>query len=406
MTSAPIPTPLEEMLRSGTAPRSISIGLPAGRTAADHRFPLTPEGASRLVERGYEVKMEAGAAEHIHYSDEAYMRRGVTITTRREALAADVVIALSRLSPEDARCLKRGGLFLGYLNAETPADAAVLRVLLERHVVAIALDKIETRPGRAPFAEIVHEVGGRAALSLAASLLADAVQGKGILLGGVPGVVPCEVMIVGTDTAAIAAASTAIGLGAIVRMFDNDIDGLRDASRMLGPALIGSAIHPKVFENALRSADIIVTTRLSAPTPWGSPEGVIGPGLAELMKRGVICFDLTDRPGSAFPSLRLVDLNEAMPGDNPMGGPVRYCYINASNAVPRTLAMALSNTFVNVLDELLVCGQEQPSSRVLRLNAGLRKGVYTFYGKCVNQRAARAVGVRAVDINFLIQFSS
>lgn len=380
---------------AATTPRSISIGLPASTLAADHRFPLTPEGAERLVERGFRVLMEEGAATPIHYPDEAYARRGVHICRRSEAIRADVVVSLGRLSPQDASMLKRGALLLGFLNA-TPADAPTLRILLERSVIALALENICEPGGRRPFADIIQEVAGRAAMSLASSLLADAVQGKGILLGGVAGVVPCEVMIIGSDMAAVAAGSTAIGLGAMVRVFDNNVYALRELLGKLGPGAVGSAIHPKVFESALRSADIVVATDTL------TRDGIVDASLADLMKRGVICFDLTMRPGQAFPSLRLINLNEALPGDNPMGGPVRYCYINAGNAVPRTLAMALSNTFVNMLDEILVC---DGAPNALRLNASLRKGVYTFLGKCVNEEAARVLGLRAVDIDFLIQYS-
>lgn len=380
---------------AATAPRSISIGLPASSVAADHRFPLTPEGAERLIERGFRVLMEEGAALPIHYSDETYTSRGVEICRREETLRADVVVSLGRISARDASLMKRGALLLGFLNA-SPADAPVLRVLLERSVIALALENICEPSGRKPFADIMQEVAGRAAVSLASSLLADAVQGKGILLGGVAGVVPCEVMIIGSDMAALAAASTAIGLGAIVRVFDNNVYALRELLGRLGPGAVGSAIHPKVFESALRSADVVVATDTL------TRDGIVDATLADRMKRGVICFDLTMRPGTAFPSLRLVNLNEAMPGDNSMGAPVRYCYINAGNAVPRTLAMALSNTFVNMLDEILVC---DGAPNALRLNAALRKGVYTFLGKCVNAEAAAVLGLRAVDIEFLIQYS-
>ncbi len=380
---------------AATQPRSISIGLPAATSTADHRFPLTPEGAERLIERGFNVLMEEGAAMPIHYSDEAYARRGVAICPRREALRADIVISLGHLSAADAAALKRGALLLGFLYADA-TDARTLRTLLDRAITAIALENICEPSGRRPFADIIQEVAGRAAMSLASSLLADAIQGKGILLGGVAGVVPCEVMIIGSDMAALAAGNTAIGLGATVRIFDNNVYALREILRSLGPGAIGSAIHPKVFESALRSADIVLATDAL------TPDSIVHAPMADIMKRGVICFDLTMHPGAAFPSLRLVDLNEAMPGDNPMGAPVRYCYINAANAVPRTLAMALSNTFVNMLDDIIVC---DGTPNALRLNAPLRKGVFTFLGRCVNEKAAAILGIRGVDIDLLIQYS-
>ena len=388
------PIPLEEVLKATNVSRQAVIGLPASRGMLDHRFPLTPEGAGMLVARGFRVKMERGAAEHIHYSDDAYARCGVEITERAETLAADIIVYLPALDIADARMIKRGSLLLTFMHA-TEDDADVLRTLLKRHVIALALELLTDDAGRYPFADILREIDGRAAIAIASSLLADAIHGKGILLGGVAGVVPCEVMIIGADMAAIAAAQTAIGMGAIVKIFDNNVYRLRDAQRMLGPGATGSSLHPRVFESALRSADIVIATDAAGQA------GIVDASLTGVMKRGVICFDLTGNPGSAFPSLQVIDLDLALPSDT-SSGPTRLCYVNAGNAVPRTVAMALGNTFVTMLDDILVC---DGVANALKINAGLRAAAFTFLGKCVNRRVARLLGIRAVDINLFLQFS-
>ena len=388
------PIPLEEVLKATNVSRQAVIGLPASRGMLDHRFPLTPEGAGMLVARGFRVKMERGAAEHIHYSDDAYARCGVEITERAETLAADIIVYLPALDIADARMIKRGSLLLTFMHA-TEDDADVLRTLLKRHVIALALELLTDDAGRYPFADILREIDGRAAIAIASSLLADAIHGKGILLGGVAGVVPCELMIIGADMAAIAAAQTAIGMGAIVKIFDNNVYRLRDAQRMLGPGATGSSLHPRVFESALRSADIVIATDAAGQA------GIVDASLTGVMKRGVICFDLTGNPGSAFPSLQVIDLDLASPSDT-SSGPTRLCYVNAGNAVPRTVAMALGNTFVTMLDDILVC---DGVANALKINAGLRAAAFTFLGKCVNRRVARLLGIRAVDINLFLQFS-
>ena len=388
------PIPLEEVLKATNVSRQAVIGLPASRGMLDHRFPLTPEGAGMLVARGFRVKMERGAAEHIHYSDDAYARCGVEITERAETLAADIIVYLPALDIADARMIKRGSLLLTFMHA-TEDDADVLRTLLKRHVIALALELLTDDAGRYPFADILREIDGRAAIAIASSLLADAIHGKGILLGGVAGVVPCEVMIIGADMAAIAAAQTAIGMGAIVKIFDNNVYRLRDAQRMLGPGATGSSLHPRVFESALRSADIVIATDAAGQA------GIVDASLTGVMKRGVICFDLTGNLGSAFPSLQVIDLDLASPSDT-SSGPTRLCYVNAGNAVPRTVAMALGNTFVTMLDDILVC---DGVANALKINAGLRAAAFTFLGKCVNRRVARLLGIRAVDINLFLQFS-
>ncbi|MDE5629251.1 MAG: hypothetical protein K2I69_06795 [Muribaculaceae bacterium] len=387
------PIPLEEVLKATTVQRQVVIGLPASQNVLDHRFPLTPEGAGMLVDRGFRVKMEKGAASHIHYSDEAYTAKGVEICSRADTLQADIVVYLPALSLTDARQIRRGALLLGFMHA-APEDAPVINTLLQRHVIWLALELLTDDAGRRPFADILHEIDGCAAIAISSSLLADAIHGKGILLGGVAGVVPCEVMIIGADMAGCAAARTALGLGATVRLFDTNVYRLRDALAALGHGVIGSAIHPRVFESALRSADIVVAT------DSGAREGSIGADLVGVMKRGVICFDLTSNPGTAFPGMQLVDLELAAPGDNDGGG--RLCYINAGNAVPRTVAMALSNTFVSVLDDILVC---DGVANALKINAGLRSAALIFLGKCVNRSIARTLDIRCVDINLFLQFS-
>lgn len=387
------PTPLELMIETGLCRRQITIGLPKSASAADRRFPLTPESAGLLVERGFKVKMQAGAADTIHYADIKYQQMGVDIVERAEAFRSDIVVHLSELSPIDARMLKRGALLLGFFKSFT-ASADTIRLLLGSHVITLALDLVTDAEGHRPFADILSEIAGRASMAIASSLLADSVHGKGILLGGVAGIVPCEVTIIGSGIDARAAARSALGLGAMVRMFDSDVYRLRSAIRELGPGVIGSAMHPRVLLNALRSADAVVATDIE-------PLHIITADAVEQMKRGVVTFDLTTGLKPVFPSLRQVDLGDASPSDNTMDGN-RACYVNPGNAVPRTAAMALSNTLLTMLSEIFTF---DGLTNALMLNDGLQRAALTFLGKPVNQQVAALIGVRHVDIKLMLQFS-
>ena len=388
-------TPLEQMLRAGACTRRISIGLPASESLMERRFPLTPEAAGMLVERGYTIKMEAGAADAIHYPDGAYAARGVEIVERAEALGSEIVISLPMLTAADVSLMRPGALLLTFANYSSRYTPVVL-ALLRRHVITLALDLLADENGHRPFADVLSEINGRAALALASSLLADPVHGKGILLGGVAGIVPCEVMVIGSDLAAEAAAGSAVGLGATVRLFSNNTVALRNILGRLGSGVIGSSVHPKVYDAALRSADIIVATGTLPPG------AVVDALRADTLKRGVIAFDLTDEPGSAFPSRRVIDLDLASAADMSLNESARVCYIHAGNAVPRTVAMAMSNTFLNVLDDILVC---DGVANALKLHIGLRRSALTFLGKCVNLRLARQSGVKYIDVELFLQFS-
>jgi alanine dehydrogenase len=378
---------------TATAHKRFSIGLPACSSPSERRFPLTPEGVKQLVDKGYSVMIEPEAAATIHYCDNAYSRYGARIADRATCLGADIVIHLAPLSWTDVAKMRRGAMLLTLLHLDK-LSAETIDAMRLRGIVGVAVDLIRDDRGQLPFADILAEIDGRASIALASSMLADANQGKGILLGGVAGVVPCEVTIIGSNIAAIAAARSASGLGAIVRIFDNDAYSLRAAARDLGPQIIGSALHEKVLQSALRSADIIVAT--TTPT-----ELSFGADVASTLKKGVVVFDLSQAPGRLFPSLQTVDLASA----ESVGAATeqsRRCYINAGSAVPRTAAMALSNTFNTMLDNIVVC---EGLTNALKLTDGLRYAVFTFLGKITNSEVARIAGCRPTDINLFLQLS-
>lgn len=388
-------SPQEQPVEVLTSSRKITIGLPAASSALERRFPMTPEGAAMLCSRGFEVKMEEGAAAAIHFSDDAYRRQGVAIVSRNEALGCDIVVHLPAISMADAVHLKKGAVLLSLLHTAHQSAKAV-NVLLQRNIVSIALDLIEDARGNKPFADILSEVDGRAAMALASSLLADSVYGKGILLGGIAGVVPCEVTIIGSGIAARAAARSALGLGATVRMFDNDVYRLREALHEIGEqSVIGSSVHPRVFASAIRSADIIIATETRLPYE-------VSMAAVDEMKRGVIAFDLTYQGvRCAFPGLECIDLAIASASDCSPAMKVRACYVHAGSAVPRTAAMALSTTLMTTFDEIIA---NDGVTNSLRFNKGLSCAVYTFMGKPVHPDIAALLGQRTIDISLFLQF--
>lgn len=389
------PTAVEQPCEVRTRNRRLTIGLPKCEDPAERRFPLTPEGVALLTERGYSVKMQENAAESIHYDDARYIRAGVEIAPRTETLACDIVIYPATLCERDARSLRRGAMLLTLLRSAC-ADERVIRCLLERHVISIALDLVEDERGCTPFADILAEIDGRASIAIASSLLADPLKGKGILLGGVAGIVPCEVLIIGSGIAACAAARSAIGLGATVRMFDNDIYSLRRAAQELGPGAITSALHPRTLDNALRTADVVVATPVSSAF-------VLHAESVAHMKKGAVTFDLTARAdGSAFPSMTPVDLALASAVDRSLRMGSSICYVHAGSAVARTAAMALTNTLLTFMENIVEC---DGTANALKLHPGMQKATLTFFGKPVNPAIAARLHTRSVDISIFLTLS-
>ncbi len=386
-------TPLEQLIGTTVSRRQVTIGLPGPEEHRDRRFPLSPEAVSILVERGFKVKIQTGAARAIHYNDLRYVQHGADIVPRQETLRCDIVVSLSAISAIDARQLKRGALLLTMYDSAL-ASPDVIRLLLRQHVITIALDKILDDNNHRPFADILAEISGRASIAVATSLMANPELGKGILLGGIAGIVPCEVTIIGSGIDACAAARSAVGLGAFVRIFDNDVYRLRTALRELGPGVMGSALHPRVLMHALQAADVVVATAVN-------PQFVIGVETMQEMKAGVITFDMSGQSQPMFPTLPQVDLARASTADNDMSGH-QVCYVNPCNAVPRTTTMALSNTFLTLMSEIFTC---DGLNSALMLNPGLQRAALTFLGKPVEPMVARLAGLRHVDIKLILQFS-
>lgn len=392
------PQVLEQPAAVATRPRRITIGLPANPGHGERRFPLTPEAVRTLVdEHEFVVLIEEGAGHEIHYSDTAYTSNGASITGRKQTLGADIVIACAPLSTADIAAMRRGATLWTTIEPSN-FDRETLQQLTARAITTLSLTSITAPGGHKPVADILDEVDGCAAMAVAAGFLADGVHGKGILLGGVTGIVPCEVIVVGGTTAGVAAALRAAGLGATVRLFDNDPCRLRNALTQLDRRAIGSSLHRKVYLKALQSADIVINTlRDSEAAP-----ATVDATDAALLKKGAIVFDFNTRTPGAFPSLKRVDLSPAVEALPQLTE--RLCFVNPGSAVPRTSAMALSNAIVPLL-----AGLESPQERTFvdeaRLNPLLASGIVTIAGKIISRDAATATGLKWTDPALFARYS-
>lgn len=387
-------TPLEQPAPTLSSRRVITLGLPSTADTGAKTFMLTPEAVAMLVDRGLEVRVERGAGTSIHYDDNRYAAAGARITEHDTTLGSDIVLHPSPMTPRDASRLHRGAIVLTLSNPYRHATATI-ETYLKLNIISVALDLVSDRAGHHTFADVISRVDGRAAVTIAASLLADPQGTKGILLGGVPGVIPCEVTILGSGMSAIAAAQAAIGMGAIVHLFDDDTYGLCQAQSILGAGVITSAMHPRVLGSALRTADVIIATPTAVPT-------LIDSSAIDAMKTGAIILDLSDTRSKVFGHIRYHDLATSPPkqSDSPQQ---RTCYTNPGSHVRRTMAMAMSNAFVAMTRDILTASDG--INNAIHLNPGMQDAVLTMMGRVTNADLARHCGCHAINVRLLIQFS-
>ena len=288
-------------------------------------------------------------------------------------------------SVEEAASIRPSGLLLTLLQPQYQS-ASVLKVLMQKRVTAVAIDRVVDDKGRYLFADILDEIDGRAAIVLASELLSNRSGGKGVLLGGVPGVAAAEVLIIGGGLAGRAAARAASGLGALVRIFDNDFYRLRATQLEVGPSVFTSNMHPHVLENAMRSADVVIGTEVP-------DRGRLGMNYVEMMKRGALLFDLCMDQGGCFEtsSCSEAPCNKVYE----QCGVLHYCLSSVGSAVARTASMALSNLLVPLLMELndpaMLYGHIKTDDR-------LRNAVYLFGGKLTHKELSLRLGLPYYDM--------
>lgn len=340
--------------------KKIHIGLVGNYPESEEtRFLLTPEACGMLTSGGISVCMESGAGVDIDFSDEKYAEYGVTITDRDTALSQNTVLAYAPLKPEDIIKMREGATLLCMMDSSL-FNSGAIKTLLDRKITLGCLNNMLSFNDEPVFSNIVDEIDGRAAILYAQESLSYLGGGKGVLLGGVAGVNPCEVLLIGEGAEINAAALAAIERGAIVTVMNNDVSALQMAREACGKHLLTLAIHPRVLFNKIKTADVILlgtTTRQF-----------------ELPKK--LTMAMKD---SAF----VLDFKESHP----------------SVCVPRTVAMALSNVLVNFLSDMALMEGFKP---MMATTEGVQRGIVTYQGKLVNKLIGTYLGLPSIDISVML----
>lgn len=347
-----------------TIPSGIKIGIAANyRETEETRMLLTPEACGVLTSGGFTVCMEEGAGVDVSFPDEQYASYGVMIVSRDEALKCPIVLSYSPLKTKDIKKMEKGASLLCMMGDDL-FDSATIKALLERHITTGVLDNMISHNDVAVFANIIDEIDGRAAIMYAEDALSYLGGGKGVLLAGVAGINPCEILLIGIGNEILHAAKAAVAAGARVTLMDNDISSLMAAKDICGPLVDTVAIHPHVLLNKVKSADVIITSNTTRPFDFPK-------NLSEVMKENVYVLDLND--------------------------------VHPSVCVPRTVAMALSNVLVNFFGELAL---KTSFNSMIATTPGVQCGIVTYNGKLVDKLIGSFLSMPSVDISVMLSGST
>ncbi len=386
--------PQEEVLETTLRRRSLSLGIPKESDPFENRVALTPEAVEILVNEGHQVVVQEGAGERASYSDHDYSECGAMIVgSAREVLQSDLILKVSPLTFEEASLLRGGQTVISSLHL-TKHTEKFIRKLMQKKVTAIAFENIRDKYEHYPVVRSMSEIAGLTSILIAAEYMSNVHEGKGVLLGGVSGINPTEVVILGAGTAAEYAARAALGLGAVVKIFDSSVYKLKRLQTYLGHRVQTSIFHPRVLSKALLSADVLI----GAVHLTGAEKKryIVTEEMVKEMKKGAVIVDISIDQGGC------IETSEWRDHGDPVFtkyGVIHYCVANIPSRVARTASIALSNVFTPILSDI---GDAGGIENRLREDPGLRKGVYLFKGILTNAVIGKRFGILSKDLDLLL----
>jgi alanine dehydrogenase len=385
--------PKEELLETAIKNRRISIGIPSDNKNDEKRVALTPESVNLLVESDNEVIVQKGAGLGANYTDKDYSENGAIISdSPARVYSADAVIKVAPFSEKETDYLKGNQVVMSYLNV-LKLNEDTLGKLIRKKVTAIAFEKIRDNNGVMPVVESMSEISGITSILVASEYLSNMHGGKGVMLGGITGVTPTEVVIIGANTAGEYAARAAIGLGSTVKIFDTSLHKLRRFQNLIGQRLQTSVFHPQVLRKALKSADVLIgAIELEDLRPWY----YITEEMVRNMKKGAVVIDLSIDRGGCIETTECRALQDPVYEKH---GVVHFSAWNLPSRVARTASIALSNVFTPLLQSMADAGG---ITQLLKHDQGVRNGAYLYNGMLTNETLGQKFGIISKDLNLLI----
>jgi alanine dehydrogenase len=385
--------PKEEMLEVRKKKGNLFIGIPKETSFQERRVALVPEAVTLLVSNGHQVLMETNAGEGSNFTDNEYSEAGAQIVYDRKSIySCDIILKVAPPSEEEVELMIGNQTFISALQISTQPKE-ILQKLTAKKITAIAWDYIQDEEGVFSIVRTMGEIAGTTSILVAGELLSSFSQGKGLMLGGIAGVQPAEVVVIGAGTVGEFATRAALGLGASVKVFDNSLTRLRRLQNDLSLRVYTSIIQPKVLAKAIRRADVVIGALRSN---IGRTPCVVSEEMIEGMKSGSVLVDVSIDQGGCFETSRVTNHIDPTFIKH---GVVHYCVPNIASRVSRTASFALSNTFSPMILEM---GEKGGVVDLIRTHRGFRNGVYMYKGILTNEVLGKVFDLKYKDIHLLL----
>jgi alanine dehydrogenase len=385
--------PKEEMLEIARKKGNLNIGIPKETSFQEKRVALVPEAVSLLVANGHRVLIETKSGELSNFSDSEYSEAGAEICYDiKEIFKCDIIFKVAPPSEEEVDLMSGNQTLISALQISVQPKE-ILQKLMQKKITAVAWDYIQDEENVYPVVRTMGEIAGTTSILIAAELLSSFENGKGIMLGGVAGVQPTEVVVIGAGTVGEFAVRAALGLGASVKVFDSSLGKLRRLQNNIGTRIFTSVLQPKVLAKSIRRADVVIG---AIRAPLGRTPCIVTEEMVMDMKSGSVIVDVSIDQGGCFETSEVTNHNNPTFIKHEV---IHYCVPNIASRVSRTASFALSNIFSPILLEM---GNHGGCKELIKNDIGFRTGVYMYKGTLTSEVLGKVFNLKYKNIELLV----
>lgn len=384
---------LEETLDVKPKGVPLHIGIPKEIAFQENRIALTPDAVGVLVSNGHEVVIEHNAGEASHYRDRDYSEAGARIVhDKSEVFKAPILVKSAPVIEEDVPLLQLNQIIISPIHLSA-MKADLLQKMMDKRITGISFENLKDDSGTYPIVRSMSEIAGSAVMLIAGQYLSSANHGKGVLLGGISGIPPTKVIILGAGIVGEFAARAAIALGASVKVFDNSVYRLKRLQNNIGQRMWTSVIEPRILAKQIKTCEIAVGA-LSSQS--GRTPVVVTEEMVSNMRPGSVIIDVSIDRGGCFETSDLTSHEQPV---FTKYGVIHYCVPNIPSGFARTASHAISNVLMPLL---LEAGEEGGFENLVWHKIHLRSGIYLFKGALTNFHLSQRFDLKYTDLNLLI----
>lgn len=384
---------LEETLDIKPKGAELFIGIPKESSFNENRIALTPEAVGVLVANGHRVLVETKAGEGASYTDNNYSEAGAKIAyDKKEIFECDIIVKSAPVSDEECELLKPNQTIISPIHLAV-MKREILQKMMDKKITALSFENLKDDTGHNPIVRSMSEIAGSAVMLIAGQYLSNANNGKGVLVGGISGIPPTKVIIIGAGIVGEYAARTALAMGASVKIFDNDIYRLKRLQNNIGGRLWTSVIEPKILAKQLKTCDVAVGA-LSGD--GGRTPIVVSEEMVSHMRAGSVIVDVSIDHGGCF------ETSDVTTHEKPVFikyDVIHYCVPNIPSGFARTASQAISNVLMPLM---LETAEDGGIDKTIWHKINIRSGIYLFKGSLTNFHLSERFDLKFTDLNLLI----